>query len=176
MQLTAWYMTLIGVVLLIGVFYFVISNSKTREEYSAFNERWYRVRDKWFIFLAILGVLVTLVTLMPFPLPSQAEDYSSEGDQVVDVSGHQWYWSMSTDTVVAGKPVVFRVTGADVNHGFGVYNENLELVTQVQAMPGYTNKLVYTFDQPGKYRILCLEYCGLAHHAMMGELNVKAAS
>jgi cytochrome c oxidase subunit 2 len=72
--------------------------------------------------------------------------------------------------------VVFRVTGADVNHGFGVYNENLELVTQVQAMPGYTNKLVYTFDQPGKYRILCLEYCGLAHHAMMGELNVKAAS
>lgn len=176
MQLTAWYMTLISVVLLIGVFYFVISNSKIREEYSAFNERWYKVRNKWFTFLVILGIVVTLITLMPFPLPPQGENYAGEGDQVVDVTGHQWYWSISNDTVVAGKPVVFRVTSADVNHGFGVYNENLELVTQVQAMPGYTNKLVYTFDQPGKYRILCLEYCGLAHHAMMGELNVKAAS
>jgi cytochrome c oxidase subunit 2 len=176
MQSTVWYISLVGIALLAGVFYFVISNSKSREEYSAFQERWYSFRNKWFIFLAILGISVTAATLIPFPLPSQAENYGSEGDQVVDVSGHQWYWTISSDTVVAGKPVVFRVTGADVNHGFGIYNEDLQLVAQVQAMPGYTNKLIYTFDQPGKYRILCLEYCGLAHHAMMGELNVKAAS
>jgi len=78
--------------------------------------------------------------------------------------------------VEVGKPVVFKVTGADVNHGFGIYNEDLRLLGQTQAMPGYTNKLVYTFNKPGKYRILCLEYCGLAHHAMITELNVKAAS
>lgn len=176
MQSIAWYISLIGIALLAGVFYFVISNSKPQEEYSTFQERWYRFRHKWFIFLAIFGIAITLITIIPFPLTSQATNYAAEDYQIVDVSGHQWYWTMSTDTVVAGKPVAFLVTGADVNHGFGIYNENLQLVAQIQAMPGYTNKLIHTFDQPGKYRILCLEYCGLAHHAMLAELNVKAAS
>lgn len=176
MQTIAWYISLVGIVFLVGVFYFVISNSRTREEYSAFQERWYGFRSKWFTFLAVLGISLTLITLMPFPLPSQAKTYSDEVYQYVDVSGHQWYWEMSTDTVVAGEPVDFRVTGADVNHGFGIYNEDLELVAQVQAMPGYTNKLLYTFEKPGKYHILCLEYCGLAHHAMRRVLTVEAAS
>ncbi|ADJ29748.1 cytochrome c oxidase subunit II [Nitrosococcus watsonii] len=176
MQSIASYITLLGTVLLLGVFYFVISNSKLREEYSTFSGKWYSFRGKWFIFLIILGTAFTLGTLIPFPIPPQAKTYSSDDYQQVDVSGHQWYWTMSTDTVVAGKPVEFRVVGADVNHGFGVYNENLELVAQVQAMPGYTNKLIHTFDEPGKYRIFCLEYCGLAHHVMMSELKVEAAS
>ncbi|BAW79684.1 cytochrome c oxidase subunit II [Candidatus Nitrosoglobus terrae] len=173
MQSAAWYITLISVISLIGVFYFVISNSKVKEEYSSFSKAWYGVRGKWFIFLIILWVTLLIITLKPFPLPSQTENYSDKGDQIIDVSGHQWYWVMSSDTVVIDKPVVFQVTTGDVNHGFGVYNEKLELVAQVQAMPGYTNKLVYTFTQPGKYRILCLEYCGVAHHGMIGELNVK---
>ena len=42
-------------------------------------------------------------------------------------------------------------------------------------MPGHTNRLAYTFTQPGKYRVLCLEYCGLAHHGMMTEFEVVAA-
>ena len=30
-------------------------------------------------------------------------------------------------------------------------------------MPDYTQKLVHTFTKPGRYDILCLEYCGLDH-------------
>ncbi|QBQ54166.1 cytochrome C oxidase subunit II [Nitrosococcus wardiae] len=176
MQTTVWFITLVGVALLAAVFYYVISNSQTPEDYSSVQQKWYRFRHKWFYFIAIFGIVVTLATLIPFPLPSQDAAYAGEDYQVVDVSGHQWYWTMSTDTVVTGKPVAFYVTGADVNHGFGVYDENLKLVAQVQAMPGYTNKLIHIFDQPGKYRILCLEYCGLAHHAMIAELKVEAAS
>ncbi|ADE13607.1 cytochrome c oxidase subunit II [Nitrosococcus halophilus Nc 4] len=176
MQSTVWFITLACVALLAAVFYYVISNSKTPEEYPPIQKKWYSFRGKWFLFLAGLWVVVTFATLMPFPIAPQAQAYSGDGYQVVDVSGHQWYWTMSTDTVVAGKPVAFQVTGADVNHGLGIYDEDLTLVAQVQAMPGYTNKLIYTFDEPGKYRILCLEYCGLAHHAMIAELNVEAAS
>jgi cytochrome c oxidase subunit 2 len=39
-------------------------------------------------------------------------------------------------------------------------------------MPGITNRLVYTFPRPGKYRVLCLEYCGLVHHGMSVEFDV----
>jgi len=45
-------------------------------------------------------------------------------------------------------------------------------VAQTQAMPGYTNVLRHTFKDPGNYKILCLEYCGLVHHGMMSELTV----
>ena len=42
-------------------------------------------------------------------------------------------------------------------------------------MPGFTNVIRYTFSEPGTYRILCLEYCGLGHHTMMSRLTVTAA-
>jgi cytochrome c oxidase subunit II len=40
-------------------------------------------------------------------------------------------------------------------------------------MPDYTNRLFYTFNVPGHYYVLCLEYCGVAHHAMNTEFDVK---
>jgi cytochrome c oxidase subunit 2 len=86
--------------------------------------------------------------------------------------GYQWRWELSRTEVIAGQPVEFRITSADVNHGFGIYDTNLRLVAQTQAMPGYTNTLRHTFDAEGTYRILCMEYCGLAHHNMVTEIKV----
>ena len=54
----------------------------------------------------------------------------------------------------------------DVNHGFAIYAADGRIVTQTQAMPGFVNRLVYRLLEPGRYRVLCLEYCGLAHHGM----------
>ena len=94
---------------------------------------------------------------------------------IVQATGHQWAWELSPDTVAAGQPIEIHVTGADVNHGFGVYDTHDRLVTQTQAMPGFTNVIRYTFNDPGTYRVLCLEYCGLGHHTMMAQLTVTAA-
>ena len=69
----------------------------------------------------------------------------------VDVRANQWSWALSRTQVPAGVPVEFDVTSEDVNHGFGVYTPDGLLVTQVQAMPGYTNRLVYRFTRPGSY-------------------------
>jgi cytochrome c oxidase subunit 2 len=41
-------------------------------------------------------------------------------------------------------------------------------------MPGYINQVRYTFTKPGRYRVLCLEYCGLVHHDMTANLRVVA--
>ena len=93
----------------------------------------------------------------------------------VDVGSVQWAWDLSRDTVPAGLPVMFRVSSQDVNHGFGIYDAGGRLRAQVQAMPGYTNVLIYRFDQPGEYSIRCLEFCGVAHHAMVSTITVRAA-
>ena len=56
----------------------------------------------------------------------------------------------------------------------GVYDEETRLLFQTQGMPGYVNKVSYTFDKPGTYRVLCMELCGVAHHDMISEFTVVA--
>ncbi|AKH37455.1 cytochrome c oxidase subunit II [Nitrosomonas communis] len=171
---TVYAITLVVMALIAAVFCFVLVNSKKVEaDYSTVTKKWYGIRGKWFFFLLTLGVIITYLSLSPFPIPDQKKGYQENEYQVVKVDSYQWYWTMTPNTVEAGKPVTFLVTSGDVNHGFGIYDENLELLGQTQAMPGYTNKLIHTFDKPGKYKILCLEYCGVAHHAMITELTVK---
>lgn len=94
---------------------------------------------------------------------------------VVEATGQQWAWKIGHDTVPAGQPVEIRVTATDVNHGFGLYDARNRLITQTQAMPGYTNIIRYVFTSPGTYRVLCLEYCGLGHHTMFSQIVVTAA-
>ncbi|NQY59474.1 MAG: cytochrome C oxidase subunit I, partial [Cognatishimia sp.] len=88
----------------------------------------------------------------------------------------QWWWDTDTTEIPLGQQVEFRVTSEDVNHGLGIYNDEMRLLVQVQAMPNYTNSIVYTFDEPGTYQILCMEFCGIAHHDMTYEFEVLEAS
>jgi cytochrome c oxidase subunit II len=90
----------------------------------------------------------------------------------VEATGMQWTWMLSGPRIPANVPVEFVVRARDVNHDFGIYNSQGELLTQVQAMPGYTNRLVYVFRAPGTYTVRCLEYCGLGHHLMTTSLAV----
>jgi len=39
-------------------------------------------------------------------------------------------------------------------------------------MPGYTNRFQHTFHGAGKYKIICMEFCGIAHHDMTEEFTV----
>lgn len=86
--------------------------------------------------------------------------------QVVEVTAAQFAWLIEPNEVKAGTPVEFRLRATDVNHGFGVYDDRERLVLQVQVMPERTQKAVHTFERPGTYTVLCLEFCGLGHHVM----------
>jgi len=119
------------------------------------------------------GAALLYVTLTPWPhaLPGEADD-----PIVVTVTGSQWSWEIDTPEIPAGRPIVFAVTSTDVNHGVGLYDGNYRLLNQAQGMPGWTNRFQYTFTEPGTYRLLCLEYCGLAHHEMIGEITVTSSA
>jgi cytochrome c oxidase subunit 2 len=130
------------------------------------------LRRSLFLALLLLSIGVTWASLRHFPIPLQHEPLQAA--QVVDVVGHQWTWDVSQTHLTAGEPVEFRVTASDVNHGFAIYAPDGRIVIQTQAMPGFTNKILYTFHTPGTYRIMCLEYCGVAHNGMTAELDVAA--
>src|SRR6185437_2078477 len=172
-QDAVWLMTLAGVGLVALAFVYVISQSGKPADPAQVQKSAYAIRRWWFLVLAVFGIGVTYASLRPFPIANQRAP--SRTAQIVTVVGHQWFWDLTPNQVRAGTPVEFDVTSVDVNHGFAIYGPNDRIVTQTQAMPGYTNRLVFTFTQPGKYRVLCLEYCGLAHHGMMTEFEVVAA-
>ena len=173
-QDSIWLTTLVGITGVALVFLYVISQSGRQEEPSAVQARAYALRRWVFGGLIALGVVVTGASLRPFPIAPQHT--LQPAPQVIRVVGHQWDWQVDSGPIPAGIPVAFEVTSADVNHGFGIYDADGHLLGQSQAMPGVTNRLVHTFTQPGKYRILCLEYCGLAHHGMILEFDVVAGA
>ncbi len=120
--------------------------------------------------LAVMGVVVTVASLWSWPHAVSASD-----DVItVNATGGQWYWNIDVEEVPAGRIVVFNAHTEDVNHGLGVYGPDGRLHVQVQAMPGYVNQVEYVFDEPGLYQVLCMEFCGIAHHDMIAEFNVVA--
>ena len=70
-----------------------------------------------------------------------------------------------------GSTVNFYVTSADVLHGFEVQGTTIN----VTAIPGIVGKVTYTFAKPGVYYIICNEYCGIGHQAMLGEIDITGA-
>jgi cytochrome c oxidase subunit 2 len=171
-----WNITLIAIALIAVTFLYVVVRSGVPAEYKDVQKRAYGIRRWFFWALVLLGIGTAYATLAEFPIPDQrGQSAGAAGAQVVNVVGKQWYWELSANRFTAGVPVEFRVTANDVNHGFGIYDPNNRLVAQTQAMPGFTNRLVHTFTEPGKYRVLCLEYCGLVHHNMITEFEVIGA-
>ena len=172
MQESVWYVTVVVMAAIAAVFIVVRLRSDQAAEYGGVQTYAYRIRAKLFWGLIALGVPLMALTLWDLPYVRAGEPAAP---QVVTATGFQWYWELGgRKSVVAGQPVEFQITSADVNHGMGIYDANTRLLAQAQAMPGYVNRLRYTFEKPGKYRLMCLEYCGLAHHDMISELDVTA--
>ena len=74
--------------------------------------------------------------------------------------------------VPVGAEVEFYLTARDVIHGYQIERTNVN----VELIPGEVARLKYTFSEPGTYRITCNEYCGIAHHDMLGTVTVLPAS
>lgn len=70
--------------------------------------------------------------------------------------------------VPAGKEIIFKVTSKDVVHSFTIDDTKVNMM----VVPGQITTRAYTFDKPGKYLILCNEYCGTGHHFMFTEIEV----
>jgi cytochrome c oxidase subunit 2 len=92
-----------------------------------------------------------------------------DGSVSASIVAQMFSFSPDPIEVPVNRPVKFRITSADVIHGFEVVGTN----AQAMAIPGYVSQFTVTFTKPGTYAIGCNEYCGLMHHTMVGKLIVK---
>lgn len=171
-QSSIFMLTLVLMAMVLWAFVFVVLKSANKAEYAQVQPKAYRLRRYLFVVIILGGVFVSIATTRS--LPYAATHSKSVEGTAINVEGKQWYWVLSKDSVPVNTKVIFNVSSGDVNHGLGIYDENLKLLGQTQAMPGYINKLVYTFERPGNYQLMCLEYCGLVHHGMIANFTVTA--
>ena len=173
MQQTVWLISLSLMAVITAVFVYVaVNSSKTVPDIDAVQARALGFRAKLFWVLLVAGVVIYIATTQVLPYATTRGEVTA-GAVEIDAVGRQWFWQLSQSEVAAGTTVIFNVKTEDVNHGLGIYDSELRLLAQTQAMPGYENKLKYTFSEPGEYKLLCLEYCGLAHHSMIIPFNVR---
>lgn len=138
-----------------------------------------------FTTVALIALLLTL-SITPYPRADE------EPDRVIYVSGKQFAFKLSdqpitpeqamddevfltTKPIKTGDLVEFRVSSADVTHGFSIYDLDGVVQTQTQVMPQYVNRLRFRFPKSGVYQVLCFEFCGIGHPGMRAQLQVEDA-
>lgn len=173
-----------GVLLVLAVVVFLIITSNKGEDDAPGKNKFFGTKDRFFWGSALFLICILFLSLSLLP----NRRYHDQPDQTVTVVGVQWDWLMAVGqsnkkpdqfigkneiSVPVNKKIKFIVTSSDVTHSFAIYNKSGVLLTQIQAMPQYKNELEYVFTEKGKYTILCLEYCGLAHPFMAGTIHVN---
>ncbi|NDJ55064.1 MAG: cytochrome c oxidase subunit II, partial [Chloroflexi bacterium] len=137
----------------------------------------------WTIIPAII-----MLTLFGLTFSALQTRYNAPEDSlVIHVGGKQLYWDFTyVDTnldistrgstieqagteevltevfVPVGRPIQFEITSDNVIHSFWVP----ELEGKIDAIPGHVNTLWFEIDEPGTYRGVCAEFCGLNHWNM----------
>ena len=164
MQLTVLVVTLLFMAIIAAFFIVAVRSSKAPQ--SAYNIDGFRSRLIWG--MLAFGTIVSIASLWSWP--HAVRDTSNS--VTVNATGFQWYWEIDKTEVPVGKPVVFNVHTGDVTHGLGIVDPSGRLLIQTQAMPGYVNQFEHVFDATGPHKVICLEFCGIAHHKMLAELNV----
>ena len=120
----------------------------------------------------VLTFLVIVLGGTIFQIPYWSDTSKAGVRQHLTVTGRQFAWTVDPARIKAGVKTEIDVRATDVNHGLGIYDTEDRLVKQVNVVPGVKQQFTMTFDKPGTYRLLCLEFCGLDHHLMANDLEV----
>jgi cytochrome c oxidase subunit II len=151
-----------------------------------------RTEKRWLIImLGMLAVMMVIIVVTgtthalhppsnvepidPVTLHLQGEFVESNLGTALELDGvtvrmiaQQYSWVPSCIKVPADTPVKFRLTSADVTHGFLVGDTNVNTM----VVPGFVSEVRTSFAIPGDYRMPCDEFCGIGHQGMWARVVV----
>jgi cytochrome c oxidase subunit 2 len=152
-----------------------------------------RTEKRWMILMAsMLGLMMVIVVVTglanarhppshievvdPLTLHLQGEFVESnlgtaiepDGSATVRLLAMQYDFVPRCVRVPANTPVRFRLTSADVIHGFLLPDTNVNTM----VVPGFVSEVRTRFPATGDYNMPCHEFCGTGHHAMWTHVQV----
>ncbi len=173
----------VGVVLTMLVFMFKYRAREGDEEPGEYITHNNAVEITWTVIPAVGLFAIFFLSLHAY----RRLKYPESVALTVNITGRQWGWKaeypdgkkLITGTikkegpitpkdfspilyVPAGEPVEVVLTSQDVIHSFYVP----EFRVKYDAVPGRYTKLWFQALKPGKYPVLCTEYCGMWHSRM----------
>ena len=122
--------------------------------------------------LAALAVLPSAVFLLARESPDARFPQEREARRI-DVVARRFAFEPSTIEVTAGERIALAITSADGVHGIEI--RQLKVKRQIPR-GGEVVRIEFTAPAPGRYPIVCSEYCGADHDDMKGTLVVTAAA
>ena len=129
-----------------------------------------KTEKRYFYFLIAVALIINLITVSP-AVPWQGWLYWSTPTPTktfhISISNYQFTLPPGGITVKVGEPVKFVATSLDVTYGFGVFHKSGRMLFQMQVLPGYSNEIIWIFDEPGSYTIRSTEYSGPQHSSMV---------
>ncbi len=90
------------------------------------------------------------------------------GSVTVRLIAEQYNFVPRCVQVPVGTAVKFRLTSADVVHGFLLPDTNVNTM----VVPGFVAEVRTRFDRIGETAMPCHEFCGPGHHAMWAHVHV----
>jgi cytochrome c oxidase subunit II len=176
-DLAFWYILGISVVLLFGItavmVYFVIRYRRSRHPVPADIRDNYTLEILWTIIPTLIAMSMFYVGWTSYiglrTVP--------EGAMEVEVIGQQYSWIFVYENdketenelvVPLGRAVKLNISSEDVLHSFYLPAFRVK-VDAVKGMPTYA---WFFADEVGEYDIMCTEYCGVDHWAMVAKLHI----
>lgn len=152
-----------------------------------------RAEFRWGLFvIAVIGLLLCMIafttihwvmmptkrieTINPTSLHLEGEfvernlgtAVEPDGSVTVRIVGQQYSFTPQCILVPDRTPVTFRVTSADVIHGFIIAETNVNVMLE----PGYISSFKARFRRPGDHVMPCHEYCSVGHAGMWARVRV----
>jgi cytochrome c oxidase subunit II len=151
-----------------------------------------RTEERWLIIMfgmlaaMMVVIVVTGIThalhppsnvepIDPVTLQLQGEFVESNLGTALELDGvtvrliaQQYSFVPNCVKVPAGTPVKFRLTSADVTHGFIIGDTNVNTM----VVPGFVSEVRTSFAIPGEYHMPCDGFCGLGHQGMWARVVV----
>ena len=111
--------------------------------------------------------VITLSNIVPWQKWRLWSKPQTVGSYHIGMSDYEFKFPEKPLTFPKGSFVEFVLTSEDVTYGFGVFRKNGTLVFQMQVLPGYKNRYVWNFSEPGYYDVRSTEYSGPRHSEMV---------
>lgn len=169
-----FYLGLVAVYIVFIVSFMLITSRGRRAGLAADGGEVHIGMDKaektWLAILISIAIIGNVLLLSPLVPPAYMDIWSGAEpvqSYTITIEDYRFNLPEAPMRISAGVPVEFIVLSNDVTYGFGVFREDGSLVFQMQVVPGYENRIVWVFDEPGVYTIRSTEYSGPEHPKMV---------
>ena len=128
----------------------------------------YDYMQKWTMF-ALFGISCLLaVGIMLFGMPKpEVEEAAPDGMELVRIEARNDFTFDKEEYVVkAGEPVLLRLVNASGIHGAAIEGTDIDLKDGQMEQE-------YTFNEPGRYEVICSIMCGSGHNDMVSYIVVE---